>query len=50
MELLGKCICMGACLCGSVLFAATLYAVNDLTNYINKYECKFKEVTALEEP
>ena len=48
MELLGKCICMGACLCGSVLFAVTLYAVNDLSNYINKFKCK--EVSALEEP
>lgn len=48
MELLGKCICAGVCLCGGAFVAVTLYAVNDLTNYINKY--KFKEIDALEEP
>jgi hypothetical protein len=48
MELLGKCICIGACLCGSAMLALTLYAVNDWTNYINEF--KYKEVGALDEP
>jgi len=46
MELLGKCICAGLCLCGGTVIALTIYAVNDLANHINKY----KEVGALDEP
>lgn len=46
MEFLGKCICVGLCLCGGSVIAVTVYAVNDWITYINK----FKEVSALEEP